>query len=134
MKGLRKDWSPFPYNESKQHFQQTRFKAPFPFLFYIYWYVILYKNGRRGGSGIDTYRLFFACELSAITQKLLLTVWYVARYGISHCLAFAWSFERMRMYAAVFFYLHVIFIYLHELPWHSNGSINCQTLVCHSNG
>ena len=33
MKGLRKDWSPFPYNESKQHFQQFRFKAPFPFLF-----------------------------------------------------------------------------------------------------
>ena len=44
MKGLRKDWSPFPYNESKQHFQQTRFKAPFPFFFYIYWYVILYKK------------------------------------------------------------------------------------------
>ena len=35
------------------------------------------------------------------------------------------------MYA--FFYLHVIFIRLHELAWHSNGSIKCQTFECHSN-
>ena len=117
--------STFSKLDSRPHFHS----------FFIFIGTLSYiKNGRRGGSGIDTYRLFFACELSAITQKLLLTVWYVARYGISHCLAFAWSFERMRMYAAVFFFLHVIFICLHELPWHSNGSINCQTLACHSNG
>ena len=54
MKGLRKDWSPFPYNESKQHFQQTRFKAPFQFFFIFIGTLSYIKNGRRGGSGIDT--------------------------------------------------------------------------------
>ena len=38
-----------------------------------------------------------------------------------------WSFERMPMYANAFFYIHVVTIRLHELAWHSNGSIKCQT-------
>ena len=58
----------------------------------------------------------------------------VALFGISHYLTFAWTFEHMRMHANAFFYLHVVFIRLHELAWHSNESIKCQTLECHSNG
>ena len=58
----------------------------------------------------------------------------VARFGISHYLAFAWSFERMQMHANAFFYFYVVFIRLHELAWHSNGSIKSQTFECHSNG
>ena len=61
-------------------------------------------------------------------------LWCVARFWISHYLAFAWSFERMRMHANALFYLHIVFIRLHELAWHSNGSIKCQTFECHSNG
>ena len=30
-----------------------------------------------------------------------------------------------------FFYLHVAFMRLHELAWHSNGSIKWQTSECH---
>ena len=37
-----------------------------------------------------------------------------------------WSFKRMRMHANAFFYLHVVFIRLYELAWHSNGSIKWQ--------
>ena len=29
---------------------------------------------------------------------------------------------------------HIVFIRLHELAWHSKGSIKCQTFECHSNG
>ena len=61
-------------------------------------------------------------------------MWCVARFWISHYLAFAWSFERMLMHANALFYLHIVFIRLHELAWHSNGSIKCQTFECHSNG
>ena len=50
-------------------------------------------------------------------------MWCVARFGISHYLALAWPFKRMRMHANAFFYLHVVFISLHELAWHSNWSI-----------
>ena len=46
-----------------------------------------------------------------------MNMWCVARFGISHYLAFAWSFERMRMHANAFFYLHVVFIRLHELAF-----------------
>ena len=30
--------------------------------------------------------------------------------------------------------LHIVFIHLYELAWHSNGSIKCQTFECHSKG
>ena len=53
--------------------------------------------------------------------------------GISHYLAFVWSFERMRMHAHAFFYLPVVSIRLCELAWRSNGSIKSQTLKCQSN-
>ena len=43
--------------------------------------------------------------------------WCVARFGISHYLAFVWSYERMRMDPNNFFYLRVVFIRLHELAW-----------------
>ena len=56
-------------------------------------------------------------------------MWRVAQFGISHYLAFAWTFERMRIHANALFYLR-----LHELAWHSNGSMKCQTLECNSNG
>ena len=61
-------------------------------------------------------------------------MWCVVRFWISHCLAFAWSLERMRMHANALFYLHIVLIRLYELAWHSNGSIKCQTFECHSNG
>ena len=61
-------------------------------------------------------------------------MWCVARFWNSHYLAFAWSFERTRMHANALLYLHIVFIHLHELAWHSNGSIKCQTLECHSIG
>ena len=61
-------------------------------------------------------------------------MWCIARFEMSHYLAFAWTFEHMQMPASAFFYLHVVFIRLHELAWHSNGSIKCQKLECHSNG
>ena len=120
MKGLRKDWGPCPYNESKQHFQQFRFKAPFPFLFYIYWYVILHKNGRRGGSGIDTYRLFLlvnclplrrSCCLQCGTLRDMVSVTVWRLHGrsnacecmlpffssfmsfLSVCMAFEWVYQ-----------------------------------------
>ena len=64
----------------------------------------------------------------------VLYLWCVARFGISHYFAFAWSFERMRMHANTFFYLHAVFIRLHELPWHSNGFIKCQACECHLDG
>ena len=54
----------------------------------------------------------------------------VARFLI----LFAWSLERMRMHINALFYLHIIFIRLHELAWHSDDSIKCQTFECHSNG
>ena len=60
--------------------------------------------------------------------------WCIGRFGISHYLAFAWSLKRMRMHANAFFYLHAVFFRLHELAWHSNGSIKRQTFECHSNG
>ena len=56
-----------------------------------------------------------------------------ARFWISHCLKFAWSLERMQMHAKALFYLHIVFIRLHELAWNFNGSIKCQTFECHSN-
>ena len=59
--------------------------------------------------------------------------WSVARFGIRHDLAFAWLFERMWMHANAFFYLHLVFIRLHKLAWHSNVSIKWQTFECHSN-
>ena len=59
--------------------------------------------------------------------------WCVAQFGISHYLAFAWLCERVRMYANAFFCLHVVFVRLRELAWHSNGSIKCQMSECHSN-
>ena len=37
--------------------------------------------------------------------------------SVTNCL------ERMRIDANVFFHLHVVFIRLHELAWHSNASI-----------
>ena len=61
-------------------------------------------------------------------------MWCVARFGINHYLACAWSFERMRMHVNAFFYLYVVFIRLHELAWHSNVSIKWQTFECHWNG
>ena len=60
-------------------------------------------------------------------------MWCVARSGISHYLAFAWSFERKRMHANAFFYLPVVSIRLCELAWRSNGSNKSQTLECWSN-
>ena len=45
------------------------------------------------------------------------TNWCVSRFGISRYLVFAWSFERMPMHANAFFYLHVVFIRLHELAF-----------------
>ena len=61
-------------------------------------------------------------------------VWWVARFVISQYLTFAWSFKRMRMHTNAFFYLHVVFIRLHELTWHTNGSIKWRTFESHSNG
>ena len=55
-------------------------------------------------------------------------------FGISHYLAFVWSFECIRMHAHGFFYLPVVSICLYELAWHSNGSIKSQMLKCQSNG
>ena len=37
-------------------------------------------------------------------------------------------------HANTFFYLPVLSTRLHELVWHANGSIKCQTLECHANG
>ena len=31
------------------------------------------------------------------------------------------------------FYVPVVSIRLYELAWHSNGSVKCETLECHSN-
>ena len=56
------------------------------------------------------------------------------QFGISHFLVFAWSFERIQMHANAFFYLHVVFIRLHELAWHLNISVKCRMFECHSNG
>ena len=67
-------------------------------------------------------------------QKLSLWKWCVARFGISHYLAFAWSFKRMQMHANAFSYLHIVSIRLHELAWRSNGSIKFQTVEFQSNG
>ena len=61
-------------------------------------------------------------------------MWCVARFGISHYLAFVWSFKRKRMHANTFFYLHLVSIRLGELAWSSNGSIKSQTLESKSNG
>ena len=36
-------------------------------------------------------------------------MWRVARFGISHYLAFVWSFERMPMHANALFYFHIVF-------------------------
>ena len=62
---------------------------------------------------------------------------YVARFGIlyvmRHQLAFTRPFEHVRMHANAFFYLHVASIRLHELAWHSNGSVKCQMFEYHSN-
>ena len=52
-------------------------------------------------------------------------IWYQSLIGI--CMV-VW------MHANAFFYFHVVFIRWHELPWHSNRSIKCQTFDCHSNG
>ena len=86
---------------------------------------------------------FMTCGRSNIVCKLEFTTnlinffafitYDVARFGISHYLVFAWTFEWMQRYANAFPYLHVVFNRLHELAWHSNGSIKCQTLECHSN-
>ena len=45
-------------------------------------------------------------------------------------------YYRMNVYECMlmFLYLPVVSIHLYELAWHSNGSIKCQTLECHSNG
>ena len=42
------------------------------------------------------------------------------------------SFQRMQMHANAFFYFHSVFIRLHKLAWHSNGSIKCEMFECHS--
>ena len=88
MKGLRKDWGPFPYNESKQHFQQTRFKAPFPFFFYIYWYVILYKK-RKTWWKWDWYLETFFClwivchyAEAAAYSVVRCAIWYQSLFGV----------------------------------------------------
>ena len=65
--------------------------------------------------------------------KLVFNMWCVVQFGMSHYLAFVWSFERMRMHAHAFFYLPVVSIRLCELAWRSNGSIKSQTLKCQSN-
>ena len=49
-------------------------------------------------------------------------MWCVARYGISHYLAFPLPLERMRMHAKGFLYLYVVSICLHKLVWHSSSS------------
>ena len=61
-------------------------------------------------------------------------MWCVARFGISHYLAFVWLSECMQMHAHAFFYLPVVSIHLNELAWCSNGSIKSQMLECQSNG
>ena len=60
--------------------------------------------------------------------------WCIAQFAISHYLVFVWSFEHMQMHANTFFYLPVLSTRLHELVWHANGSIKCQTFECHANG
>ena len=40
----------------------------------------------------------------------------------------------VQMHPNAFLYLRVVSIRLHELPWHSKGSMKCQTFGCHSNG
>ena len=84
--------------------------------------------------------VFLIVFLMVITQKhsnflnAVGNMWCVARFAISHYLAFVWLFERMRMHAHAFFYLPVVSIRLYELAWRSNGSIKSQTLECQSNG
>ena len=48
-------------------------------------------------------------------------IWYQSLFGI--CIVV----ERMLMHTNALFYLSVVFIRLHELTWHLNGSIKCQT-------
>ena len=95
----------------------------FFFLFDMYFKIIL--SGIKYVSNVNNF-----CSFSISSYKYL---WCVARFDISHYLAFAWLFERMRMHANAFFYVHVVFIRLHELVWPLNESIKCQTLECHSN-
>ena len=61
-------------------------------------------------------------------------MWCVARFGISHYLAFVWSFEHIWMHANFFFFVHVVSICLYELVWRSNGSIKFPALEYQSNG
>ena len=76
--------------------------------------------------------LYFLAHLKLVLRNY--SMWCVARFGISHHLAFVWSFKHMRMHAHAFFYLPVVSIRLNELAWHSNGSIKSQKLECQSNG
>ena len=71
----------------------------------------------------------------ALVNKSIIKICDALRdFGISHYLAFPWSFERMRMDANALFCLHIVFIRLHKLAWHSSGSIKRPTFECHSNG
>ena len=90
----------------------------FEYIFWIYlwwWWVVVVV----GGGGWWWWRE-------------VIHMWYAVQFGISHCLAFVWSFECMRMHANTFLY-HVISICLYELAWHSNGSMKFQMLECQSN-
>ena len=130
MKGLRKDWSPFPYNESKQHFQQTRFKAPFQF-FFIFIGTLSYiktEDVVEVGLILRDFFLLVNClpsrrscclQCGTLRDMVSVTVWRLhGRSNACECM--------------LPFFLPSCHFYL--FAWHSNGSINCQTLACHSNG
>ena len=85
---------------------------------YIYVYIFMH---------IYVYVYIYICIYICIYM------WCIARFGIKNYLAFLWSFEHMRIHANVFFYRHFVFIWLHDLAWHSNRPIKCQTFECHSN-
>ena len=64
------------------------------------------------------------CILFIEVNVVRCVIWYQPLFGV---------YMVVRTHANAFFYLHVVFIRLDELAWHSNGSIKCQTFECHSN-
>ena len=87
MKGLRKDWGPFPYNESKQHFQQTRFKAPFPFFFIFIGTLCYVKTKDVLEVGLilrDFFCLWIVCHYAeaAVYSVVRCAIWYQSLFGV----------------------------------------------------
>ena len=85
---------------------------------------LIIRDALKGEVGSVFSCITFCVIDVTLKYVMLCAIWYQSLFGV--CMV-------VRAHANAFFYLYVVSVSLHELAWHSNGSIKCQMLERQSN-